>query len=371
METYSGRAGIQQRVLPAYRAPFYDALAEACLGGLSVFAGQALPEERIQTTDRLETARYTPAQNRNIFPIRSPFYQCYQENILEWLEEWQPDVLIVEANARYPSTRLAVEWMHRRSRPVLGWGLGEPAPKGRLAHLRRRERVRFLHSLDGMIAYSQRGAQEYQALGFAPQQVFIAPNAATRRPQGLPSERPQQFDGAPVALFVGRLQKRKRIDSLLQACAALPEALRPRLWIVGDGPERAELEAVAHRYYPAAAFLGDRRGADLDGIFNRADLFVLPGTGGLAVQQAMAHGLPVIVAEGDGTQDDLVTPETGWRLPPGDQPALQRALQEALADAARLRRMGAEAFRMVQDGVNIESMAQAFVRALRSAAYHK
>ena len=42
--------------------------------------------------------------------------------------------------------------------------------------------------------------------------------------------------------------------------------------------------------------------------FAGADLFVLPGTGGLAVQEAMSYALPVIVAKGDGTQEDLVRP---------------------------------------------------------------
>lgn len=364
MDRYPGRAGIQQRVLPAYRVPFYDALAAACEGGLSVFAGEALPEESIQSSQTLEAAHYFPAHNRNFFPIRSPFYQCFQENILDWLEDWQPDVLVVEANARYPSTRMAVDWMHRRSRPVLGWGLGEPPPTGRLAHIRRRERVRFLRSLDGMIAYSQRGAEEYRALGFSAEQVFTAPNAAAPRPSGPPPERPEQFAGRPVVLFVGRLQQRKRIDNLLQACAALSGGQRPRLLIAGDGPARAEFEAAARQIYPEAEFLGDRRGAALEELFRQADLFVLPGTGGLAVQQAMAHGLPVIVAEGDGTQGDLVDEGSGWLLPPGDLPALQQALAAALSDAPRLRRMGEQAFRTVRDRVNVEAMAGAFVHAL-------
>ena len=38
---FPGRLGLQQRVLPAYRAPFFDLLAGACQGGLSVFAGEA------------------------------------------------------------------------------------------------------------------------------------------------------------------------------------------------------------------------------------------------------------------------------------------------------------------------------------------
>jgi len=49
---------LQQRVLPAYRAAFFDALAAACDGGLSVFAGQPTPGEAIQTADHLVVTHY-------------------------------------------------------------------------------------------------------------------------------------------------------------------------------------------------------------------------------------------------------------------------------------------------------------------------
>ena len=109
-----------------------------------------------------------------------------------------------------------------------------------------------------------------------------------------------------MILFVGRLQARKRVDALMRVCAALPENEQPELWIVGDGPERATLEALAETMYPRARFYGAVHGPDLAPLFARADLFVLPGTGGLAVQEAMSYALPVIVAEADGTQSNLV-----------------------------------------------------------------
>jgi glycosyltransferase involved in cell wall biosynthesis len=93
---------------------------------------------------------------------------------------------------------------------------------------------------------------------------------------------------------------------------------------------------------------------------------VLPGTGGLAVQEAMAHGLPVIVAQGDGTQTDLVRPENGWLIPPDDLQALEAVLGEAFSDPARLRRMGAESYRIVAEEVNLEAMVGIFVQALCS-----
>jgi glycosyltransferase involved in cell wall biosynthesis len=374
---FPGRLALQQRVLPAYRAPFLKALAEACQGGLSVFAGMPLPEENIAPVELLERAQRIRARNRHLFGPSSPFFQCWQPGIQSWLEAWQPDALVVEANPRYRSTPQAIRWMHARGRPVLGWGLGAPPLKGWLASLRQRQRLAFLKSLDGIIAYSQAGAAQYRQLGLPGERVFVARNAAAPRPAAPAPPRPAAFAPEPLVLFVGRLQARKRLDHLLRACASLPAKLRPRLQIVGDGPELPALQALAEQVYPPAEFLGPRHGAELETIFARADLFVLPGTGGLAVQQAMAFGLPVIVAEGDGTLDDLVPiegklapgayaqAENGWRIDPGSLPALSAALASALADVARLRRMGAASYRIVSQEVNLESMVTGFITALR------
>jgi glycosyltransferase involved in cell wall biosynthesis len=161
---------------------------------------------------------------------------------------------------------------------------------------------------------------------------------------------------------VGRLQARKRVYSLLLACSELEPT--PRLVIVGDGPERKGLERLAKQVYPFAQFIGARHGAELKPYFAEADLFVLPGTGGLAIQEAMSHGLPVIVAKGDGTQDDLVRAENGWQITPEDHDALAVAMKEALSDIPRLRRMGMESYRIVREEINLEKMVEVFVRAL-------
>ncbi len=108
---------------------------------------------------------------------------------------------------------------------------------------------------------------------------------------------------------------------------------------------------------------------DLEKYFVMADLFVLPGTGGLAVQEAMVYGLPVVVAEGDGTQEDLVRSENGWLIPANDENALSSALEEALIDPVRLRKMGAASFKIVQNEINIEQMVNVFVEAINSTSY--
>lgn len=365
---FEGRLGLIQRVLPTYRAPFFDALASACTGGLSLFAGQPLPQESIAVTNALRTAHYAPASNLHFLNPQSPFYFCYQRGLTRWLDKWSPDALILEANFRYLSSRNALRWMHQRQRPVIGWGLGAPVDRGPLAGLRQN----FLRQFDALVAYSQRGAEQYIACGCPVEKVFVAPNAVTPAPQQPLPTRADKFGAGlqsppqPVVLFVGRLQTRKRIPALLKACAELPEQLKPRLIIVGDGPELENLRSLAASLYPATEFPGAKHGAELASYFLAADLFVLPGTGGLAVQEAMSYGLPVIVAQGDGTQADLVRPGNGWQIPAEDDFALLFALQEALQDVRRLRQMGAESYRIVAEEINLEKMVEVFLTAVQS-----
>ncbi len=350
---FNGKLGLQQRVLPSYRVPFFDLLARHCNGGMNLFAGKARPQEMI-AGGTTQVARHVEAKNIHLFNGR--FYLCYQQGFLDWLTDWNPDALIMEANPRYLASPSALSWMHKRGRRVIGWGLGAPKQSGLWK--------RFIGQFDGMIAYSQRGADEYAALGFPREKIFVAHNSVSSAPILPMSKRPSDFDLRPTLLFVGRLQARKRVDSLLRACAEIES--QPRLLIVGDGPERETLEILAKEMYPSAEFVGAKHGVELKPYFEQADLFVLPGTGGLAVQEAMSYGLPVIVAKGDGTQDDLVRAGNGWQIEPENYDALVTTMKNALSDIARLREMGMESFRIVSEEINIEKMAETFVKALNS-----
>ena len=93
-----------------------------------------------------------------------------------------------------------------------------------------------------------------------------------------------------------------------------------------------------------------------------ADLFVLPGTGGLAVQEAMSYGLPVIMGQGDGTNDDLVRPSNGWQLASPDMLAGFCGRRSRMSP--RLRAMGAESYRIVSEEINLERMVEIFVQAV-------
>lgn len=351
-------------MLPSYRVPFFDALAAECANELSVFAGDPRKGEGIDSGARPVVAKLFKGRNIHLFD--GLFYACWQAGLMNWLREWQPEVLIMEANPRYLSSGAAIEWMKRRGGKVIGWGLGSPKPAGRFASIRMKLRRRFVKKFDALLTYSMQGAEEYISLGFSRERIFPAPNAVAASPKHrFPKRSLSYADGRPTILFVGRLQARKRVDALIRACAGLQKTLSPELRIVGDGPLLTDLKSLAALTYPAARFFGAQHGADLERHYHEADLFVLPGTGGLAVQEAMSYGLPVMVGVADGTQVDLVRKENGWMLKDDTVEGLAGALQNALGDPKRLRAMGAESYRIVSEEINLEAMVEAFARAIR------
>jgi len=358
---FDGRLALLQRVLPSYRRAFFEALAARCKNGLHLLTGQPRPSEAIHPAGNLDGIELTMTRNWHISQGKS--YLCYQNGVTRWLSGSNPDVLVAEANPRYLSTPPAVRWMHAHARPVIGWGLGAPG-SGMQSGLR----ARFISQFDAVITYSQTGAEQYELLGFPRERIFVAPNATARRPSQNPPERPLKLKGKPTVLFVGRLQERKKVDSLILACELLAQWLQPKLVIVGDGPARADLEILAKQHYPGTQFTGGVHDDDLAPWFSAADLFVLPGTGGLALQQAMAYGLPVVAGVGDGTQADLVRPANGWQLAEDTPASLAKVLGKALSDIGHLRSLGKASYHIVREEINVERMVEVFLAAIEQAS---
>jgi glycosyltransferase involved in cell wall biosynthesis len=357
---FDGKVGLQQRVLPGYRIPFFDQLSSAC-AGFELFAGSPKTGEAILAGEGPEHARWVRANNRHL--LGGPLYLLRQPGLLDWLDRWRPELLILEANSRYVDNWRALAWARRNGVRVVGWGLGAPALSRSLAPTAWLWR-NFLARFDGLIAYSSRGAAEYRRTGLAEERIFVATNAVVNAPSE-PVHRQAPLGRPLHLLFVGRLQPRKGVGRLLRACADLgPDQVVLR--VVGSGPDLARLQHLAKAEFPAAEFPGSQRGEALLASYRWADIFVLPGTGGLAVQQAMAHGLPVIVGQGDGTQADLVREENGWLVLEDTESALRRAIEQALASRADLPAMGMESTAIVAQEVNVEAMVRTFVSAMRT-----
>lgn len=145
--------------------------------------------------------------------------------------------------------------------------------------------------------------------------------------------------GQTIIGYVGRLAPEKQVADLATLCS-VPGA---KLVIVGDGPERAELE----RAMPDAAFLGHLSGDELATAVASFDVFVHPGeseTFGQTLQEALASGVPVVATGRGGPVDIVRNSVDGWLYRPGDLGDLRARVEDLVGDAAK-RRAFAEAAR--------------------------
>ncbi|MDH5505848.1 MAG: glycosyltransferase [Anaerolineae bacterium] len=140
---------------------------------------------------------------------------------------------------------------------------------------------------------------------------------------------------------VGRLEEQKGIDILLAALAALPADSPPwHLWLVGDGSQRAALQAQAHSLGldRQVSFLGFRE--DIPQLLQASDIFVLPSrfeAMPVSILEALAAGLPSIVSDVGENALILAEEQGGLLVPPEDPAALTAALQALLKDPDRRR----------------------------------
>lgn len=146
--------------------------------------------------------------------------------------------------------------------------------------------------------------------------------------------------GPPTALWLGVMAPVKRLDTLVEALADLPEL---ELLLVGSGPERDTVEKTACERGIAGrvAFRGPV--ADPERVFAEADLFVLTSAAEncpLALLQAMACGLPVAASRVGGVPEIVRDGVDGLLFPAGNAAALASALRSLLADPGRTRLMG-------------------------------
>ena len=155
--------------------------------------------------------------------------------------------------------------------------------------------------------------------------------------------RPTRRGGAPALVTVAHLVARKRHADVLRALAVLtPRHPTLRYEIVGDGPERAALEALAER-------LGVRERVDFRGQLapeqavaqaRQCTLFVMPSTEeafGVAYVEAMAGGVPAIGCRGEPGPEEIAAAGDGLVLvPPGDIERLTQRIDELLSDSHRL-----------------------------------
>ncbi|MBS0375275.1 MAG: glycosyltransferase [Proteobacteria bacterium] len=184
---------------------------------------------------------------------------------------------------------------------------------------------------------------------------------------GLPTAGEQRPAGRFVVGYIGQLIPRKCIDDLLRAFATLPAPAE--LWIIGDGPQRPELEALAQALalQGRVRFLGYRN--DRLALLKSCDAFVLPSRlEGIprCVLESMAAAVPVVGSDIPGTRSLVRHGETGLLFPVGDVQALAAQLRELATDLPARRRLGQAASDFVRAEYSAQRMADRYATLFES-----
>ncbi len=182
-----------------------------------------------------------------------------------------------------------------------------------------------------------------------------------------------------VIVTVARLLAYKGHDVVFRALAALPDNVRGRFVhvVAGRGPDRALIEAEAHRLGVAdrVLWLGFVDEADLPQLYRAADLFALCTRAtdrrevegfGLALLEAQACGMPVVATASGGIPDAVAPGEGGWLIEPDDHRALADLLLRLDEDPAEFRRAGAAARARVEREGTWDGYLDRFEATLRA-----
>jgi glycosyltransferase involved in cell wall biosynthesis len=186
-----------------------------------------------------------------------------------------------------------------------------------------------------------------------------APEADLRKRLGL-------MDRAPVIGIVAMLRPEKAHEVLLQAAARVLAQVPPaRFLIVGDGPQRPRLEALAKTLGIAdhVSFLGARD--DVPDCLSLFDVAVLSSrpvveTLSVSVLEYMAAGKPVVATRVGSLPDLVEEGRSGFLVEPGDAAAIAERILQLLRDPALAERMGKAGQERVRRHYTVEQMVQQY-----------
>jgi glycosyltransferase involved in cell wall biosynthesis len=214
--------------------------------------------------------------------------------------------------------------------------------------LRRLRTTVWLHRASRVVALSRGSAETLRThLGVRGDALRVIPNAVPSErfsPRSDEQEAQRKAFGldptAPVVGVVGALVPEKGPDLAIEAIAALPGV---QLLVVGDGPQRAGLEAQARRVAPERIVFAGHV-ADVRRVYAALDLIALPSRGGDSMPAVLIEaGLMEVPAVSTPVQaiPEIVRPgETGELVPVGDVAALAAAIRTILSSPARGTALG-------------------------------
>lgn len=308
-----------------------------------------------------------------------PFKIVLNLGMYKTIKNQNPDLIIVQGIAGDLSLRLITKWAKRHDKRLIFWTCGyEPGiAKGMLLSLKNRFVASFFKRADSHLTYSSKASLYVENMGVNNSIIETCYNGIET--DDLISEsqpiiekaneirKKYHLENALTFIYVGGLIAEKRVELLLEAFINLYEKYKNiKLMIIGDGPMRMIIEEkIKLQENPNIFYLG-RIIKDVDPYFAASDCLVLPGIGGLALNQAMFWGKTCIVSKADGTEDDLVIEGvTGYRFKENDINSLIYAMEKRINEKQyNIDLMSENSKQLILKKSNVNNMTYIFKKTI-------
>jgi glycosyltransferase involved in cell wall biosynthesis len=232
----------------------------------------------------------------------------------------------------------------------------------------------ILRGYAGVVAVSEDVRQRLLKSGVKATRVAIIRNGIDLRPFDHASAIVRHelgWDADPIVGLVGRLAVEKGVDIFLHAAArVLAQCPDAKFVVAGDGPDRAELDALIQKLgiRDQVRMLG--RWANMPALYASLDIMVsasrregLP----IAILEGMASRLPLVATAVGAVPTVIQDGRTGVLVPAEDPESLAAAIIELLRDPARRQQLGSTARQLVEDEFSAERMTNDYLRVYEDA----
>lgn len=294
--------------------------------------------------------------------------------------------LVVGAELKFPASFATAVAMRLRGKPFVLWGHGYDTAEDAGVALRSfgtAAKARYARHADAYLVYTEGGARQLAARGIDPERITVVRNTLDVAAQGELRRRFADADEATlrrdlglradsvVLLHLGRAYREKHLDELVEAVrrlgarAGLPPV---EVAVLGDGPDLPRISELASEvpgvHLPGAVYDEEHVARWL----RVAAVLATPGKVGLAVNHALAHGVPVVTRASDVHAPEVEYLEHGVNalIVPGDLDAYVSALAEIVTSAARREALASGALRS-SERLGLDHMVRAFDAGVRGA----
>lgn len=377
------KVAISQRIIPHYRLPIFRELALRDNIDLTAFYGKGFKKG-----SQVNANKIFGFKSVKLFTIMLNYKGVYGSS---QLRVWHPfltlrlllgnyDVIIVEPSTNFYNNIFTFIYC-KIFRKKFIWHESGSVPK--------EQRPKFRRMIDPFLSIFIKGADAYltytsyadeslkRDFNISHEKIFRAQNTIDTSnidsemirfsPFVSPKKKELGLDGYNVALYIGGIEQRKRIENLIKAVSKLnAEGVPSKALIVGDGPDKEFLLSKLSEVDKENTIFAGKHIEDSTLYVLLSDVVVLPSSGGLSVMTAFACKKPFVGSEkieNGGIKDYVINGVNGYLVKENNVDDLKNKLKEVFVDSNLYEVLSSNAYKTSKK-ITIENMVNGYEKAI-------